>query len=651
MGQEPGPCFGARDGIHRSRPRLQRLFVCALQTGFLATLGCDRLLGANFDVAASAPSSTSEINAMKPPDVSPDVVAGVVSSSACAERGERMCQGAAQQDRLTCDGENWQVEQPCAQDENCSRASGLCAPIIEACRGEEPNHRFCSGDELHRCGPDLVTEEKLESCAGRCTGAREARCDAPRCGDGKRTDGEECDDLNLDDSDACPSNCRRARCGDGFVFNGHERCDDANASSADGCSPTCELEVLQVAPGSHVCAVLRGGTVKCWGLNYHGALGVGDVADRGDQPNELGEHLPAVDLGHAAPAQAVATTSFRSCALLVDGRVKCWGGNQYGALGLGDVSVRGDDPSRLGDQLPYVDLGTGVTATALALGLDHSCALLADGSVKCWGKDESTGPDYLYDVVEPIRGDDPNEMGDNLPRIDLGSGLRATAIAAGAWHTCAILEDGAVKCWGFNEYGQLGQGDGPSRSREDPSAMGDHLPLVELGAGRKALAIGGGFYHTCALLDDGTIKCWGWGAWGESTLGGSTPAEMEPVDLGSAHRAVALSVGMDHNCALLDDHSLRCWGGNSRGQLGLGDTDNRGDDPGELGDALAPVNLGIGVTVKAIYAGHQMTCAVLSDESLTCWGGGPGGNLGFGNEEARGDQPGELGARTPRVPL
>jgi E3 ubiquitin-protein ligase HERC3 len=147
-------------------------------------------------------------------------------------------------------------------------------------------------------------------------------------------------------------------------------------------------------------------------------------------------------------------------------------------LGLGDTSDRGDEPLEMGDDLPAVDLGTDRTARALAAGAEHTCALLDDGTVKCWGSN-FVGQVGLGDIDH--RGDGPLEMGDNLPAVDLGTGRTAQALAAGEYHTCALLDDGTVKCWGGNDYGELGLGDTNGRG-DAPGEMGDALPAINLGS-------------------------------------------------------------------------------------------------------------------------------------------------------------------------
>ncbi len=245
----------------------------------------------------------------------------------------------------------------------------------------------------------------------------------------------------------------------------------------------------------------------------------------------MGDNLPAVDLGSNRTAVAVALGHYHTCALLDDGAVKCWGNNAVGQLGLGDTSYRGDDPGEMGDNLPVVNLGAGETVVGLQLGTGHTCARLGGGALKCWGNN-ADGQLGLGDAVG--RGDDPGEMGDNLPAIDLGAGKTAVAVRPTWASTCALLQDGTAKCWGSNVNAELGLGDTIKRG-DDPGEMGDDLPIIDVGTAIGVTEISAHHHHTCALVDDGRLKCWGW---------------------------------------------------NYYGQLGLGDTDNRGNSPGEMGDSL-----------------------------------------------------------------
>ena len=162
-------------------------------------------------------------------------------------------------------------------------------------------------------------------------------------------------------------------------------CGNACAAGLTCVLGACEpIRALALAAGyDHTCALLNAGTVKCWGGNSFGQLGLGDAADRGDAANELGDNLPAVALGAGKTAKAIAAGYQHTCALLSDDTVKCWGRNTNGQLGLGNTTGRGDQANEMGDSLPAVALGAGKTAKAIAAGGDQTCALLSDDTVKC----------------------------------------------------------------------------------------------------------------------------------------------------------------------------------------------------------------------------------------------------------------------------
>jgi len=186
---------------------------------------------------------------------------------------------------------------------------------------------------------------------------------------------------------------------------------------------------------------------------------------------------PAVDLGTGRTARALAGGDSFSCALLDGGDVKCWGANALGQLGQGDTEDRGDDPDELGDALPPIDLGTGRSAIALASASSSVCAILDTHEVKCWGSGKSG--QLGLGGTEP-RGDQPGEMGDALPAVDLGTGRSAVQIFSGSSHVCAVLDDDELKCWGEGGNGQLGLGDIDDRG-DQASEMGDALPAVDTG--------------------------------------------------------------------------------------------------------------------------------------------------------------------------
>jgi alpha-tubulin suppressor-like RCC1 family protein len=343
----------------------------------------------------------------------------------------------------------------------------------------------------------------------------------------------------------------------------------------------------------HTCGRLDNATVKCWGTNYAGELGLGDNILRGDDPGEMGANLPPVDVG--GDVAQLAVDDGHSCAVLGDGRVKCWGTNFNGKLGLGDEKYRGSAVGHMGAALPAVDLGVGVIASRVVAGREFNCAQVGKGAIKCWGAN-SEGELGLGDTKN--RGALPGHMGANLPNTDLGSASEIKQLVAGLVHACALFADGSVKCWGSNRYSQLGLGDSQARG-DAPNEMGTNLPALNFGPGRSAVQLAAGTYHTCAILDDGTVRCWGSNNDGELGYGdrqfrgdGAIPlSTLPPVDLGPARTAKAIAAGSAHNCVVTNTNAVVCWGRNMQGNLGVGDTKGRGDDPRHMGSALVPVTL------------------------------------------------------------
>ena len=357
---------------------------------------------------------------------------------------------------------------------------------------------------------------------------------------------------------------------------------------------------VQISTGRfHTCALLDNARIKCWGGGAQGRLGYGDEQRRGDDPNEMGDSLPFIDLGTGQTPVQISTGGYHTCALLDDSTIKCWGAGGRGQLGYGNDEDRGDRANQMGDMLPAINLGTGRTTVQIAAGDLHTCAVLDDGTAKCWGEGDNGRLGY-GDTFD--RGDRSSEMGNGLPVVDLGTGRTAAQISKGEAHTCALLDDGTVKCWGANDRGQLGYGDTLSRGN-GPSEMGDNLPVVDLGTGRTALHVSTGAQHTCALLDDATVKCWGEAGGGRLGNGdgfrnrGNDADEMGDflpiVDLGNGRTAIQISTGDFHTCALLDDATVKCWGNAASGQLGYGNHQNRGDSSNEMGDNLPIIDLGV----------------------------------------------------------
>lgn len=312
------------------------------------------------------------------------------------------------------------------------------------------------------------------------------------------------------------------------------------------------------------------GAVRCWGYGLNGRLGHGDEHNLGD--DELPGDGPVVPVGE--PASTVAVGSSHSCAI-TDGRVRCWGLGLSGRLGYNAVNTVGDnEPASAAGVISTV-----AGAVRIAAGEDHTCALVNDGTVVCWGRglDGRLGNRGTVDI-----GD--NEAPSVTP-LSLGGAVGELAV--GYTHSCALLTTGEVRCWGDNQFGQLGLGHVRDIGDDElPSTS----PVVALSGSARHIAAGKS--HTCALLVDGTVQCWGRSDHGQlgyantATIGDDEdPAVAGTVALGMT--ATAIAAGGDHSCAILADRTARCWGFGNEGGLGLGSDEDIGDD--ETPGSTAPI--------------------------------------------------------------
>ena len=524
----------------------------------------------------------------------------------CTTAGQPACNGPSQKLQLVCGAGpgasqlNWQILGTCTSGQNCNQAVGFCEPIIPACMGQSPGFAFCAAgaiDVVSTCGPDLVSAT-TQRCAGVCAGGV---CQSPRCGDGKVETSEECD--------------------------------DGNTTPLDGCEPSVCLRsgVLKIAAGvSNTCALCRGGYVRCWGENTDGELGLGHTLFEGDrhpyQITDAAGNPGVVNLDGQAATDVGVGDGF-ACALLAGGTVRCWGKNDYGQLGLDNTIAM---PTEVG---PTINLGTGLTAASLSVGAAFACAVLSDGSVRCWG-DNLDGQLGLGNADPVLSG-----------TASLGVGVTVSAVAAGFDNVCVIETGGGVHCWGDNTFGEFGLGSQTiiDSTTQAPSTYGD----VVLAAGRTVTALVAGNVFDCVRFDDGGAECWGYNLLGELGIGSTqgigddeVPGTAGMVAIGSASVA-GLVAGDSHTCALLaDGGGMKCWGDNSSGELGQGDTLRRGNtaatEPAQIPAILFPT----GLTPIAATAGSVHTCALLSDGSVKCWGWNEVGQLGLG--VVSGTQPGTL---------
>ena len=304
------------------------------------------------------------------------------------------------------------------------------------------------------------------------------------------------------------------------------------------------------AGNANTCVVTTVGAARCWGENFLGQVGDGTTVIR---------NLPVDVSGLASGVTAISVGGGSSCALTSAGGVKCWGSNCCGQLG---------DGTSIDRHTPVDVAGLTHGVTAIAANGDYTCALTNVGGVKCWG-DNSHG--QLGDGTREER---------RTPVDVRGLTNRVAAIAVGGLHTCALTSAGGVKCWGYNSDGQLG--DGTTDDRDAP------VDVLTLSSG--VVAIAAGFVHTCALTSGGVAKCWGYNYFGQLGDGSATDSRV-PVDVKGLPSVAGLAANGVYTCARTTTGKVECWGDNSNGQLGDG-TRTRHSTPAPvigLGGSLPPV--------------------------------------------------------------
>ena len=356
------------------------------------------------------------------------------------------------------------------------------------------------------------------------------------------------------------------------------------------------------ASSFHTCVVMDDNKMKCWGDGVSGTLGNGSFADK---------NVPEYVALGANGGPSLATEHFSyghfSLARMIDGSIQGWGENGQNNIGCDTTG----DPNCWWGGAQWTPLQTNMPSTRTAIqvspGLHHSCAVMDDLSVWCWGQNN-------YGQVG--NGNAPQDVNQGPTNIPLPTGRTAIALAGGSQYSCAVLDDGSAMCWGSNDYGQLGTGN--YVDVDEPTAV------TAIPSNRTIAAISAAQKTTCAILDDGNLVCWGRGELGQFGDGTYTSSSTTAryVSLPAGRTAISIATGMEHVCAVLDDHSAWCWGNNSYGQIGDGTTTNR--------PMPTSVSFPAGLTVSVITTGSTHTCAIASNASVYCWGSHEEGELGLG---------------------
>lgn len=274
-------------------------------------------------------------------------------------------------------------------------------------------------------------------------------------------------------------------------------------------------------------------------------------------------------VGSISTAVGISANSYHSCAVLADGSVQCWGNSNYGRSGHAGINT----------PTPITVVGV-ADAIQVSAGKYNGCALIAGGTVKCWGRNNKLQSGH--------------SGADTHVPITVAGLSGAIAVSAGRYHTCALIDDGTVKCWGDNPYAQLGR----------PGAA-SATPMDAVGI-TSAVSISVGKYHSCAVLADGSVQCWGRND--DKQTGSDDMFTTVPTTVTGVSGAIAASAGSDHSCAVIDDGSVTCWGGNTYSQSGY------------VGNSPAPAPVAGVASAVAISAGTDYTCAVTVAGAVLCWG-------------------------------
>ncbi|MBI3073087.1 MAG: hypothetical protein HYY84_13315 [Deltaproteobacteria bacterium] len=479
-----------------------------------------------------------------PPDRFVDTDAGIRFPGTLADAGARTDAGIVRDGGATRTDAGWELPD-----------AGSPPPDVDCRTAPCPAATFC----------DLATGECKSGCANddQCSRGEICELDTHRCHPGCRDDtwcgvNTRCDLATR----TCATSC----------WPGYLRCDA-------GC---CTATAIS-AGANYSCAVTSQGGVKCWGKNKSGQLGDGKTLDRATPQDVVGlstgirQVSTAPNDSYCYRFGSQSGPCSHTCAVTTSGGAKCWGSNRMGELGDGTFN----------DSLTPRDVvGLAAGVKEIAVGTQFSCAAMSAGGVRCWGKTLGGGSSITVDagatpipvpqvtsVVARITADygrvymvssgrlwtwgvfsDPNPTEENRIAGDV------IDVAVGDWHSCAVVDGGAVRCWGDNDSGQLGDG-------TTTSSVSGVVNVEGLASGVLRGAAGGS--SSCALTVSGGLLCWGSDSYGQLGNAGVSTRSLVPVDVtGLVSGVREVSVGSNHACAVADGGLVACWGSNVYGQGG-----------------------------------------------------------------------------------
>jgi len=315
--------------------------------------------------------------------------------------------------------------------------------------------------------------------------------------------------------------------------------------------------------------------------------------------------LPTVE----ASSRWLSLGSSHACSMTNDNTVQCWGSNLQGQLGNGSTGASISFATEI--------VNTSINVGMLANGASHSCVLSADGSIGCWGSN-SHGE---LGRGGPLGALLNSALLDNVKGFEVGAGIyQATQIASGSSHTCALLINGKVRCWGRGNNGQLGN-DGFLNNTESVEVF----DIVGTDASTTAIQVAAGNEHTCALMKDRLVKCWGRNNVGQLGIGNANSPLATPQMVAGLNNVKAISTGPGarHTCALTTANEIWCWGNNNNGQIGMDP-----NDPNWNSIIYSPVKVIDSDAAEVVVAGSHSCARYITTNLVACWGNNQKGQLG-----------------------
>ena len=348
--------------------------------------------------------------------------------------------------------------------------------------------------------------------------------------------------------------------------------------------------VVSIDSGSGAsCGILDNGNVMCWGNNNNGQLGDGKTCG-----NTCSSPVNISVSGITDRDFVAISVGYRhSCGVLDDGRAMCWGNALYGRLGNSQAADT--------DFTSPVFVSSADNFVSVSSGKDHTCGIIDNGNALCWGS-----------AADGKLGNGASSGSYSTPAA-LNLNESFALISAGESHTCGIINDGTMYCWGSAADGKLGNG----------VSSGSYSTPAAVSSSEKFISVSAGSSHTCGVTSAGNALCWGSAVDGKLGNGITSGNYSSPAIVNTTEKFISISAGSTHTCGLLEDNSIMCWGANNYGQLGIGTDSAAEANPSAVSGNYSIVSLGS-------FDIPEFSCSVLSNGTAVCYGRNTGGEIGTG---------------------